>query len=126
MSCGKPNPLSKLSAMFPTLIVPLGNHENMRDYIDVIVSLTQKVVKELPKPAPYQVSDTLFNMKNIVDSQELQIQRNMIAEEEPQPEPQEEPVKTVFLMKDEAVKAQDIWWTDHEDSENKDYLQFLN
>lgn len=35
MSAGKPNPLSKLSMMFPHLIVPFGEHDNMRDYIDV-------------------------------------------------------------------------------------------
>jgi hypothetical protein len=35
MSVGKHNSLSKLSALFPHLIMPLGEHENMRDYIDV-------------------------------------------------------------------------------------------
>ena len=81
MNKGKQHPLSKLSALFPHVVVPLGEHENMRDYIDVSRRLTQKVVRELPKPTPYEVHDALYNMKNIVDSQELQIQRNMMEEE---------------------------------------------
>lgn len=71
-------------------------------------------------------------MKSIVDSQELQIQRNMI-EEEDMPEghsqqgyhPHEEH-RITFLMKDEPTKTQDSWWSENDESENKDFLQFLN
>jgi hypothetical protein len=80
MNVGRSHPLSKLSALFPHVVVPFGEHENMREYIDVSWRITQKVVRELPKPTPYEVHDALYNMKNIVDTQELQIQRNMIEE----------------------------------------------
>lgn len=128
MSVGQSNPLSKLSAMFPHFIVPFGTHDNMREYID-------KVVRDLPKPAPYEISDALFNMKNIVDSQELQIQRNMIEEdtighsdhrEHHNTQHEQLEHKTPFMMKDEEVKGQDMWWSEQEESENKDYLHFLN
>lgn len=106
----------------------------MRDYIDVSIFSTQKVVRELPKPTVYEVHDALYNMKNIVDSQELQIQRNMMEAEEgsvvPQHEgpilPQELTVKAPFPVKEEENKTSDMWWSEHEDSENKDYLHFLN
>lgn len=35
MSAGKPNPLNKLSALFPNIVMPFSDNENIRDYIEV-------------------------------------------------------------------------------------------
>ena len=39
---------------------------------------------------------------------------------------QEEPLRGTFAGKEEENKTSDNWWSEHEDSENKDYLHFLN
>lgn len=82
MSTARPNLMSKLCGLFPHINIPFLDQENMQEYIDVKWPVTQKLVKELPKPAPYQIGQTISNMKSIVDSQELQIQRSMMEEEE--------------------------------------------
>jgi hypothetical protein len=55
MSTARPNLMSKLCGLFPHINIPFLDQENMQEYIDVKWPVTQKLVKELPKPAPYQI-----------------------------------------------------------------------
>lgn len=77
--------LNKISKIFPGAMLSDVNsqHESssLKDLIEVIFLNIQRIVQRIPLPAEIETSTAILNMKSVVDSQELKIQKNMMEED---------------------------------------------
>ena len=71
--------ISQFQNLFPSVNMPnIQPGNSLHQMLDVLSSLIQDLIKNLPRPTINEVNHTLTNMKSVIDHQELRIQRNMM------------------------------------------------